>query len=384
MDIFSNDIKLDDLNTAVRLLQESRAGFLTLFNNSPVCMSMTTTNLGQRIYVRVNQKFLEIFGFSESEIVGRTSVEIGILDPTESARVAQIIHEKGRLQNDYVKCVTKNGEVVHTLSSIEKMELNGELFLVSFFVDVTRIIEQQVIIEQHARQLEDVNRELEAFSYSVSHDLRTPLRAIDGYAKTLEDEYHALFDEEAKRMLTAVQRNARRMGSLIDALLAFARLGRKSVRKSEIDMASLVQDVLMDVTKQTQCQAEIEVGEVLPLNGDYSLIRQVIEHLLGNAIKFSSKIEAPKIRIASFVDDNSTVYTISDNGAGFDMRYVDKLFGVFHRLHADDQFEGTGVGLAIVKRIIMKHGGSVKAQGELGKGASFTFSLPRLNRHEIE
>ena len=384
MDIFSNDIKLDDLNTAVRLLQESRAGFLTLFNNSPVCMSMTTTNLGQRIYVRVNQKFLEIFGFSESEIVGRTSVEIGILDPTESARVAQIIHEKGRLQNDYVKCVTKNGEVVHTLSSIEKMELNGELFLVSFFVDVTRIIEQQVIIEQHARQLEDVNRELEAFSYSVSHDLRTPLRAIDGYAKTLEDEYHALFDEEAKRMLTAVQRNARRMGSLIDALLAFARLGRKSVRKSEIDMASLVQDVLMDVTKQTQCQAEIEVGEVLPLNGDYSLIRQVIEHLLGNAIKFSSRIEAPKIRIASFVDDNSTVYTISDNGAGFDMRYVDKLFGVFHRLHADDQFEGTGVGLAIVKRIIMKHGGSVKAQGELGKGASFTFSLPRLNRHEIE
>ncbi len=384
MDIFSNDIKLDDLNTAVRLLQESRAGFLTLFNNSPVCMSMTTTNLGQRIYVRVNQKFLEIFGFSESEIVGRTSVEMGILDPTESARVAQIIHEKGRLQNDYVKCMTKNGEVVHTLSSIEKMELNGESFLVSFFVDVTRIIEQQVIIEQHARQLEDVNRELEAFSYSVSHDLRTPLRAIDGYAKTLEDEYHALFDEEAKRMLTAVQRNARRMGSLIDALLAFARLGRKSVRKSEIDMASLVQDVLMDVTKQTQCQAEIEVGEVLPLNGDYSLIRQVIEHLLGNAIKFSSKIEAPKIRIASFADDNSTVYTISDNGAGFDMRYVDKLFGVFHRLHADDQFEGTGVGLAIVKRIIMKHGGSVKAQGELGKGASFTFSLPRLNRHEIE
>jgi PAS domain S-box-containing protein len=143
---------------------------------------MTTTTLGKRVYVRVNKKFLEKFGFSEVEVIGRASVEIGILDAEESVKVGAIIKEKGRLQNDYVKCLTKEGEIVHTVSSIEMMEVKGEAYLVSFFVDITKMIKQQAIIERHAQQLEAMNKELESFSYSVSHDLRGPLRAINGYA----------------------------------------------------------------------------------------------------------------------------------------------------------------------------------------------------------
>src|SRR6218665_3635279 len=162
MDLFSDNISIENLDKAIRLFRESRDGFVKLFNNSPVCMSMTTTTLGKRTYVHVNNKFLEKFGFSEEEIIGRTSIEIGILDTEESLRVGSIIKEKGRLQNDYVKCIAKDGQIVHTVSSIETMEMNGEAYLVSFFIDITKIIEQQHIIEQHVQQLETVNKELEA------------------------------------------------------------------------------------------------------------------------------------------------------------------------------------------------------------------------------
>ncbi len=376
MDLFSDNLIIDDFSSALKLFKESRDGFLKLFHNSPVCMSMTTTTLGNRVYVRVNQKFLEKFGFTEQEIIGKTSVEIGILDAEESLRVAAIIKEKGRLQNDYVKCRAKDGGIVHAISSIEVMDMNNETYLVSFFVDITKIIEQQAIIEQHARQLEALNKELEAFSYSVSHDLRAPLRAIDGYTKLLEEDFYSLFDEDGKRALTAVQRNARKMEVLIDDLLAFAKLGKASVSKSDIDMSAMIQDVLADLQKQVEHKAEIKTGTLHPVKGDHALIKQVVINLVSNGIKYSSKKEKPIVEITSTKQNNEVVYTVRDNGEGFDMKYADKLFGVFQRLHRSDEFEGTGVGLAIVHRIISKHGGSVHAEAEVGKGATFTFRLP--------
>lgn len=376
MDLFSNDIKIDDFDSAVRLFRESREGFVKLFNTSPVCMSMTTTTLGKRTYVRVNEKFLSTFGFTEEEIIGRTSVEIGILDQPESDRVRHLIAEKGRLQNDYVKCIAKDGRIVHTVSSIEMMEMNGEPYLVSFFVDVSRIIDQQDIIEQHARQLEALNKELESFSYSVSHDLRAPLRAINGYIKILEDEFGANLNAEGKRLLDTVQRNALKMNSLISDLLNFSKLGKLPVNKRTIDMQALTSEVLAELKNSITAHTEIRLGTLHPLRGDYTLIRQVMHNLIANALKYSSKREKPVVEIFSEVNDHAVTFTVRDNGAGFDMKYAEKLFGVFQRLHKVSEFEGTGVGLAIVQRVINKHGGTVSAVAEPDKGATFSFSIP--------
>lgn len=375
MNLFSDNLEVNDLGRAIKLFRESRDGFLKLFDNSPVCMSMTTTTLGRRTYVRVNKRFLDIFGFDEKEIIGKTSTDIGILDPQESLRVGALIQEKGRLQNDYVQCKTKGGSVVHTISSIEMMELNDQKYLVSFFVDVSKIVEQQSIIEKHAAAMEALNKELEAFSYTVSHDLRAPLRAIDGYAAILQESYQSQLDEEGQAALAAVIRNARKMGHLIDDLLTFSRLGKKPIAKTEINMLALVQEVLADL-KTTGHKAEVKVGELLNIPGDYALIKQVIVNLLSNAIKYSSKVEHPVIEITSVKTENNITVTIRDNGVGFDMNYAHKLFGVFQRLHRSADFEGTGVGLAIVERIIAKHGGTVHAEGEPQKGATFSFIVP--------
>lgn len=375
MDLFSNDIKIEDFNSAVRLFRESRDGFVKLFNTSPVCMSMTTTQPGTRRYVRANEKFLSTFGFTEDEIVGRTSVEIGILDQAESDRVRQLITEKGRLQNDYVKCVAKDGRTVHTISSIESMEMNGETHLVSFFIDISRIIDQQEIIEQHARQLEALNKELESFSYSVSHDLRAPLRAINGYIRILEEDFTTNLNEEGKRVLATVQRNAARMDVLISDLLNFARLGKLPVNKRHIDMGELVAEVLGEL-KSTYQNTDVRLGTLHPVYGDHSLIRQVMRNLIANAFKYSARKDSPVVEILSNTDKNTVMYTVRDNGAGFDMKYAEKLFGVFQRLHKSSEFEGTGVGLAIVQRVINKHGGTVSAVAEPGKGASFSFNIP--------
>ena len=337
---------------------------------------MTTTTLGKRAYVRANEKFLSTFGYAEDEIVGRTSVEIGILDQPESDRVKQLITEKGRLQNDYVKCIAKDGRIVHTISSIEFMEMNGEQYLVSFFIDISRIIEQQGIIEQHARQLEALNKELESFSYSVSHDLRAPLRAINGYIKILEEDFTASLDEEGKRLLTTVQRNALKMDMLISDLLNFSKLGKLPVNKRMIDMNELVSEVVNEFRNTGSDRADVRVGTLHAVKGDRALIRQVMQNLIGNALKYSSKKDAPVVRISSDADNTNITFRVQDNGAGFDMKYAEKLFGVFQRLHKTSEFEGTGVGLAIVQRIINKHGGTITAVAEPGNGATFSFSIP--------
>jgi len=373
MDLFSDNINIEDLNLAKRLFMESRAGLIKLFNNSPVCMSMTSP---QRVYVRVNKKFKEKFGYTDEEVVGRNSIEVGILDQAESERVGRLIKEKGRLQNDYVKCIAKNGRIVHTVSSIELMEMNGEAYLVSFFVDITKIVEQQAVIEQHVEKLQEVNKDLEAFSYSVSHDLRAPLRAINGYARILEEDFQASLDAEGKRILSAVQHNARKMGNLIDDLLAFSKMGQKTIVKGDINMNAIVNEVLSDLKKNSDHKTQVNVATLLPCKGDQSLIMQVMINLISNGIKYSSKKEQPVVDITSELKDGMIRYTVKDNGDGFDMKYAGKLFGVFQRLHSERDFEGTGVGLAIVKRIVNRHGGTISAQAEPGKGAAFTFTLP--------
>jgi PAS domain S-box-containing protein len=240
--------------------------------------------------------------------------------------------------------------------------------------DLNRKLERKVIAG--TEQLIAANKELEAFSYSVSHDLRAPLRAIDGYTRMIEEDYGNKFDEEGKRLLDTVQSNAKRMGVLIDDLLTFSRLGKKDLIKTSVNMTANASAALTEINKNVDHRAAVIVEELLPAQADYALISQVFINLISNAIKYSRKKEKPVIRIYSERKDNELVYSISDNGAGFDMQYANKLFGVFQRLHSMEEFEGTGVGLAIVHRIITKHGGRVWAEGKTGEGATFHFSVP--------
>jgi len=235
-------------------------------------------------------------------------------------------------------------------------------------------LEHQVV--ERTQALRETNAELEAFSYSVSHDLRAPLRAIHGFARILLEDHGTELQPEAKRVLGVIDENTRRMGQLIDDLLSFSRLGRKEVETGRVDMTELVRTVADDVRRGAGDRPlEIKIAPLPPARGDRDMLRQAIANLLDNAAKFTRRRAPGLIEVGHRADGAETVYYVKDNGAGFDPRYAGKLFGVFQRLHRADEFEGTGVGLAIVQRIVQRHGGRVWAEGQLDGGATFFFTL---------
>jgi light-regulated signal transduction histidine kinase (bacteriophytochrome) len=234
-------------------------------------------------------------------------------------------------------------------------------------------------VRERTAALEAANKELESFSYSVSHDLRSPLRAIDGFSRMLLEDHAATLDAEGRRLLGVIRDNSRKMDELIDDLLEYSRLGRKPLEAAAIDMKRLVEEVLAQLPAGDGSAPRLELGELPPARGDRTLLKQAWTNLLANAIKFSGKREQPLIAVSGREDGAQCVYCVKDNGAGFDMRYQGKLFSVFQRLHGEDEFEGTGVGLAIVQRVIARHGGRVWAEGAVDAGAAFFFSLPKAS-----
>lgn len=237
-------------------------------------------------------------------------------------------------------------------------------------------LEQKVI--DRTAELEAVNKELGSFSYSVSHDLRAPIRAINGYTRIIVEDYAHKLDAEGNKILSAIIKNSKKMGELIDDLLAFSKLGRKQVTVSDISMVELVQSVKDELMfEEGENIPEFDIQSLPPAKGDKSLIRQVWINLISNAIKYSRYKLTTTIEIGAFEKDKLMVYYVKDHGAGFDMQYYDKLFGVFQRLHSQDEFEGTGIGLAIVQKIVDRHKGTVWAESLLDEGSSFYFSLPK-------
>lgn len=235
--------------------------------------------------------------------------------------------------------------------------------------------ELERLVSERTARLEVVNKELESFSYSVSHDLRSPLRAIVGFAKMLEEDYARILDEEGRRLLKVIQDNSRRMGQLIDDLLAFSRLGRKPLAAARVDMNEQVRTTIAELMAGTSC-VRFDVTPLPDAMGDAALLKQVWTNLISNAIKFSGKRDQPVVAVSGEARIDGNVYCVKDNGVGFDMEYYNKLFGVFQRLHSADQYPGTGVGLAIVQRVVSRHGGRVWAEGKEDEGAAFYFSLP--------
>lgn len=229
---------------------------------------------------------------------------------------------------------------------------------------------------QRTLELEEANKELEFFSYAVSHDLRTPLRSINGFGKILNQRYSDKFDADGKEFLNLISDNANRMGFLIDGLLKLARFDRGAILKGKVNMKELVNKVLEEAKKDgAHIRAEIRIGEMKPAECDEVLVKQVWQNLISNALKYSRKKEQPVIEIGSDLKNGKVFYYIRDNGAGFDMKYSTQLFGVFKRLHGEQEFEGTGVGLALVRRIIKRHGGDIWVDAHVDEGATFYFTL---------
>ncbi|HNP21830.1 MAG TPA: PAS domain S-box protein [Panacibacter sp.] len=351
---------------------------------------------------------------AEEVIAKETAAILKTIYPSETReQILASFEEKGYWQGEVIYH-TKSGKPLHVLATASRLKdadgnITGNLILAK---DITerkkaeaalskfneeleqrvkdrtadirkkeaenRLLNEQLEMKviERTKQLETANKELEAFSYSVSHDLRAPLRAISGYSKILEEDYGSILDAEGKRIIDAVIANSKRMGLLIDDLLRFSKMARMSVQPFSVDMYSIVSECVKELVTDTS-NMRINIDPNLPeANVDHAMIKQVWINLISNAIKYSAKKTSPLIEIGYKKENGVNIYFIRDNGAGFNMKYANKLFGVFQRLHGHDEFDGTGVGLALVSRIIHKHNGLVWGEGEEGVGATFYFSLP--------
>lgn len=319
--------------------------------------------------VDVNDKACRMLGYSRAELV---ATPISAIHPDEMPALmafAESVLREGYGTTNELSCLTKRGDKLPSEMSASVVEIDGQAHVIALVRDISKRKQaEQAAAERTA--------ELEAFSYSVSHDLRAPLRAIEGFSRILLEDYGDKVDAECHRIIDVIRSNTKNMGQLIDDLLAFSHLGRQAMKPMLVDMRGLVASVMQDFQSlTTNRDVQCHIGELPPVRGDRAMIRQVVVNLLSNALKFTNKKASAVIEIGHTVADDGSVYYVKDNGVGFDMRYADRLFGVFQRLHTQEEFEGTGVGLAIVHRIVRRHGGRVWAEGVVNEGATVYFSL---------
>ncbi len=351
------------------------------------------------VYLTCNRKFERFFGSKEYEIVGKTDYDFVPKELADSFRMNDREAQKAGKPTSNLEWVTFSDdghqEFLETIKTPMFDSENKLIGILGIARDITELHQSQEEIkrlhanlerrvEERTAELQVANKELEAFAYTVSHDLRAPLRAINGFTRILSEDFAKELPDEGKQVCSVIIENTLRMGQLIDDLLAFSRVGRSDLNRSLIDMNRIAEVVYQELTTPVQREKIIFNVEPLPLvMADNALVKQVWFNLISNAIKFSSKCENPQITISSFLKDEDLVFTIKDNGSGFGMKYANKLFGVFQRLHSTKEYEGTGVGLAIVHRIIQRHGGTIWAEAEINKGAQFYFTLSNEAKSKV-
>jgi len=367
---FSISSEITEQTHAEGLLKKSKEKFASLFDHNPA--AIVVSRLSDAKIINVNNGFLSIGGYSDkSEVLGKTALELKILGkPEDREMVVQAIKENKMIKDYELKVFDKSGKPFWVSTSILVVEIEDVPCFLSISIDISnrKKVEEQLL---------SVNKELESFSYSVSHDLRAPLRAINGYTNILLEDYSSKLDQEGNRLLKVIIDNASMMGQLIDELLTFSRLGKQNLMKVKLDMVPIVENIIKELDiLYPNSNREIKIKLSHNILGDHAMIRIIMTNLLSNAFKYSNKSVKPIIEIGSIVEKEKTIFYVKDNGAGFDMKYYNKLFGVFQRLHSTSEFEGTGVGLAIVNRIISKHDGIIWAESKLNEGSTFYFSLP--------
>ena len=329
---------------------------------------------GNGVFVDINETELAWLGYSREEMIGKMRFQ-DIL--TEVSKVIFFenfpkFKQQGRLDNVEFECARKDGSTFFVLVNASAIYNENGAYVQS----------RSTVNDHTARKDAEIRagqlfKELEAFTYSVSHDLRAPLRSIDGYAKILEEDYGGQLDKEGKRIIGIINNSARRMGQLIDDLLEFSRMGRMDIMKSNVDMDNMIAEVIADqMAKENDRKIDLIIKPLGVVIADRKMLKQVWINLISNAFKYSRMKENTSIEIGRDNASGEAKFYIKDNGAGFDMQYKHKLFEVFQRLHHLREFEGTGVGLAIVRRIINRHGGQVWAEGMPEQGATFSFSIP--------
>lgn len=386
----SFNVMLNRIQTQTQALVESNSRIQSVINSS---LSAVIIMNQAGVVTDWNERAVKIFGWQQDEIIGK---DLSVMIVPERYRSA---HQQG-LANFFI---TREGPVLNKVVELSALRKGGNEFpvellictlttdnIISFCGFVTDISERKQaeqeaksfnqrlerLVEERTVELKSANSELESFSYSISHDLRAPLRSIHGYMNILAEEYGNQLDEEANRLINIILQNGQKMGQLIDDLLAFSRLGRSELNKSRISMDEMVSSILEEQKKYEKGrEMEINISPMPFAHADHTTIRQVWVNLISNALKYSRQRSKTIIQIGSMEKNSETVYFVKDNGAGFNMKYYDKLFGVFQRLHSHTEFEGTGVGLAIVQRIVSRHGGKVWAEAKVDEGATFYFTL---------
>lgn len=372
--------KLEKLNNELeqRIIERTKE-LSDLYNNAP-CGYHSLDKEGS--IVNINDTELNMLGYKREEILCNMKI-LDIMTPKSKEKFIEtfpLFKKQGYLMDNEFEFIKKDGTILPILLSATAVyDLdNNYIMSRSTLIDNTNLKQAKDEILKSRTILEEANKELEAFSYSVSHDLRAPLRAIHGFIQILNEEHSKDLNDEGLRLISIVQGNAVKMGKLIDDLLAFSRINRAEIQKIIYNTSSMINSIIMELTTpENRLKIQFQIDDLPNSFGDSNLFHQVWSNLISNAIKYTSKTTNPKIEIGCKTYEDVHEFYIKDNGAGFDMQYINKLFSVFQRLHSESEFEGTGVGLAIVQRIVNRHGGKVWAEGAIGRGATFYFTVPK-------